>query len=71
MSFQSSVSHGGIQRAVLLEKKFIECLFIHAVYISTSVHSDHKVVFVGALRVACYWELQVLPSLNFPLLASI
>ena len=43
-------------RVALLEK-IIECLLIHAVDISASVHSDHKVVVVGTLRVACYWEL--------------
>ena len=31
---------GGIQKAPL-RKKFVECLFIHAVNISSCVHSDH------------------------------
>ena len=54
----------GAYRELYFWKNFIECLFIHAVNISASVHSDHKVVVVGALRVAHYWELQVLPLIE-------
>ena len=45
-------------------KNFIECFLIHAVDISTSVHSDHEVVVVGALRVACYGKPEVLPFIK-------
>ena len=41
-------------------KMFIECLFIHAVYISSCVHSDHYMVLVGSLGVCGDWELKVL-----------
>ena len=41
-------------------KKFIECLFIHAVYISPCIHSDHYMVFVGSLGVCGNWEFKVL-----------
>ena len=36
------------------------CLFIHAVYISSCVHSDHYMVLVGSLWVFGNWEFEVL-----------
>ena len=47
-------------RKLYFRKNFMKCLFVHAADISTSVHSNHKVVVVGAFRVACYWEFVVL-----------
>ena len=55
----------GEYRKLHFRKKFTECLFIHAVYISSCVHSDHWMVLVGSLRVCGDWEFKV-PSLWSP-----
>ena len=49
----------GAYRKLHFRKKFIECLLIHAVYISSCVHSNHYVVLVGSLGVFGDWEFQV------------
>ena len=54
----------GTCRKLYFCKKSLKCLFIHAVDIYTSVHSDHKVVVVRVLRVAHYRELQVIPLIE-------
>ena len=50
----------GAYRKLYFGEKFIECLFIHAVYISSCVHSDHQMVLVGSLGVCGDWEFKVL-----------
>ena len=50
----------GAYRKLYFRKKFIECLLIHAVYISFCVHSDHYMVLVGSLGVFGNWEFEVL-----------
>ena len=51
----------GAYRKLYFRKKFIECLFIHAVDISTCIHSNHYMEFVGSLGVAGYGKSEVLP----------
>ena len=50
----------GAYRKLHFRKKFIECLLIHAVDISSCVHSNHYMVFAGSLGVFGDWELEVL-----------
>ena len=50
----------GACRKLHFRKKFIECLLIHAVYISSCIHSNHYMVLVGSLGVFGNWELEVL-----------
>ena len=50
----------GAYRKLYFRKKFIECLLIHAVDISSCVHSDHYLGFVGSLGVLGDWESRVL-----------
>ena len=50
----------GAYRKLHFRKKFIECLLIHAVDISSCIHSNHYVVLVGSLGVFGNWELEVL-----------
>ena len=52
----------GAYRKLYCRKQFIECLFIHAVDISTCIHFNHYVVFVGSLGVAGYGELEMFSS---------
>ena len=54
----------GAYRKLYFWKNFIECFLIHAVDISTSVHSDHNVVAVGALGVAHYGKSEVFPFIK-------
>ena len=61
----------GAYRKLHFWKKFIECFLIHAVDISTYIHSNHNMVFVGLSRVACYWKFEVFPLSDFPLLAAV
>ena len=49
----------GAYRKLYFRKKFIVCLFIHAVDISTYIQSNHYMVFVGSLRVAGYGKFEV------------
>ena len=57
-------------RKLYFRKKFIECLFIPAVDISTCVHSNQYMVFVGPLGWLAMGNLRCFPSI-LPLLASI
>ena len=50
----------GAYRKLHIRKKFIECLLIHAVDISSCIHSNHYMVLVGSLGVFGDWELEVL-----------
>ena len=50
----------GAYRKFHFRKKFIECLFIHAVYINSCIHSNHYMMFVGSLGVFGDWEFEVL-----------
>ena len=50
----------GAYRKLYFRKKFIECLFIHVVYISSCVHSDHYMVLAGSLGVCGDWKFEVL-----------
>ena len=59
----------GAYRKLHFRKKFIECLFIHAVYISSCVHSNHYMVLVQSLGVFGDWEFRCFPF--GPLVASI
>ena len=55
----------GAYRKLYFWKKFIECLLIHAVDISTSIHSNHNVMFVGPSGVAHYGEVEVFSLIEF------
>ena len=59
LSFQSSVSHGDIQK-FYFGKEFLEGLLIHAVYISSRVNSYNQVVLVGSSGVNINWKFQML-----------
>ena len=60
----------GAYRKLHFRKMFIECLFIHAVDISTCIHSNNCMVFVGSLGVVGCGKFEMLPPI-LPLLASI
>ena len=49
----------GAYREFHFREKFTESLFIHAVYISSCVHSDHWMVLVGSPGECVNWELKV------------
>ena len=49
----------GAYREFHFREKFLESLFIHAVYISSCVHSDHQMVLVGFLGVCVDWKFEV------------
>ena len=49
----------GAYRKFHFRKKFFVSVLIHAVDISTCIHSDHEVVVVELSRVACYGESEV------------
>ena len=59
----------GAYRNLYFRKKFIECLLIHAVDISSCIHSNHYVVFVGPLGCLVIGNLRCFPY--DPLVASI
>ena len=56
LSFQNSVSHGDIQKVVLLEKVHGKCSLVD---ISTCIHSYNDVVVVGPSTVVCYGKFEV------------
>ena len=49
----------GAYRKLYFKKKLIECPFIHAVDISTCIHTNHYMVYLGSSRVAGYWKFEV------------
>ena len=49
----------GTYRKLHFCKEFSEYVLIHAVDISTCIHSDNDVVVVGHSRVACYGKFEV------------
>ena len=55
----------GAYRKFHFWKKCFESVLIHAVDISSCIHSDHEVVVVGPLGVACYGKLEVLSLIEF------
>ena len=56
----------GAYRKLYFRKKFIECLFIHAVDTSNCIHSKHYMVFVGSLGVFDYGKFEALPLHSSP-----
>ena len=50
----------GAYRKLHFRRKFIACLLIHAVDISSCIHSHHYMVLVGSLGVFGDWKLEVL-----------
>ena len=50
----------GAYRELHFRKKFIECFLIHAVDISSCIHSNHYVVLSWSIGVFGNWELEVL-----------
>ena len=60
-SFQNSVSHRDMLH---FRKNCIEGFLIHAVYISTSIHSHNDVVVVGPSSVTCYGRFEVFPFIE-------
>ena len=50
----------GACREFHFREKFLESLFIHAVYISSCVYSDHEMVLLGSPGVYVNWEFKVL-----------
>ena len=61
----------GAYRKLYFWKKFIEFFLIHAVDISTCIHSNHNMMVVGPSGWLTMENLRCFPSLTFPLLASI
>ena len=59
----------GAYRKFHFRKKFIECLLIHAVDISSCIHSNHYMVLVGSLGCLAIGNLRCFPC--GPLVASI
>ena len=55
----------GAYRKLYFWKKFIESVLIHAVDISTSIHSDHNVVIVGPSGVAHDGKFEMFPLIEF------
>ena len=55
----------GAYRKFHFWKKCFESVLIHAVDISSCIHSDHEVVVVGPLGVACYGKFEVLSLIEF------
>ena len=55
----------GAYRKLYFWKKFIESVLIHAVDISTSIHSNYNVLVVGFSGVDCYGKFEVFSLIEF------
>ena len=55
----------GAYRKLYFWKKFIECFFIHAVDISTSIHSNQNVMVIEPSGAACYGKFEVFSLIEF------
>ena len=55
----------GAYRKLYFRKKFIESVLIHAVDISTNIHSNHNVVVVEPSGVAHYGKFEVFSLIEF------